>query len=639
MIFNQPMKETTRGGQIFLHNVRMFSQVSNNVVLWALVIAISLMVGVFWMQTTAELRSMGLAVLNAKLDLLLLSPHHLETVTLSDGNRLKIPAQTLLQLDAVKAVSEQLQHVLFTSLLFGLFSLSVGMAVIFWVLQRYGHHQTQDKFVRGDVFASPLDVQKMLKKAHVDSDIVLGESRLPLVRDSEKQHILMSGTSGSGKTTFLLELLDYIQSRNERAIVYDKSCSLIQAIYREDQDILLNPLDSRSRSWCLWQECRDKVDFESLAAAQIPMPPQAQDPFWVNGARTIFAAAAYQMRHLPQKSAKRLVEAISMTSLNEIQDILKGTVAENLVSDKIEKTAISIKAVLTNYLKSLEYLEPSENPFSIRRWIEQEDEKPGVLFISSLANKHETLKPLISTWLDIAVNTLLSLPEDRSRRIWILLDELPSLHQLPYLSSALSEARKFGGCFVLGFQNFAQLSHIYGHNGALAISALLNTRLIFRQPDPDMAAWSAKNLGEQVREEVREGLSYGANTMRDGISISKTEVTKPLISPSEIMRLANLHSYVRLPGNWPICELTFKPKPRAAKNPYFLPRELKQEQPHEEILEEQGENPSSATAENTEGGGQTVLPKASKKRGRPSKSKTVEALEGPDELSPETFFE
>src|ERR1700730_283886 len=118
------------------------------------------------------------------------------------------------------------------------------------------------------------------------------------------------------------------------------------------------------------------------------------------------------------------------------------------MSEKTEKTAISIKSVLATYLKSLCYIKEGDNSFSIRQWI-QNDTASGWLFISSLGSKHESLKPLITTWLDIAVNELLSLPPNSKRRIWVILDEVASLHQLPYLIHALSEARKFGGCFII----------------------------------------------------------------------------------------------------------------------------------------------------------------------------------------------
>ncbi|ENQ1129431.1 type IV secretion system DNA-binding domain-containing protein, partial [Shigella sonnei] len=78
----------------------------------------------------------------------------------------------------------------------------------------------------------------------------------------------------------------------------------------------------------------------------------------------------------------------------------------NLVEEKIEKTAISIRAVLTNYVKAIRYLQGIEHngePFTIRDWMRgvREDQKNGWLFISSNADTHASLKPVISMWLSI----------------------------------------------------------------------------------------------------------------------------------------------------------------------------------------------------------------------------------------------
>ena len=62
----------------------------------------------------------------------------------------------------------------------------------------------------------------------------------------------------------------------------------------------------------------------------------------------------------------------------------------------------------------------------------------------------------------------------------------------------------------------------------------------------------SQKFGETTLEEVREGISYGANTIRDGVSIQRVEVQKPVVPASEILKLSNLSCYVRLPGNYPI---------------------------------------------------------------------------------------
>ena len=286
------------------------------------------------------------------------------------------------------------------------------------------------------------------------------------------------------------------------------------------------------------------------------------DPFWINAARTIFAASARQMHKNPNRSISLLLKALLTADLGTLGKFLKGTEAETLASDKIEKTAISIRSVLTTYLKSLKYVKDVPNSFSIRQWIQNDDQR-NWLFISSISDKHETLKPLISMWLDIAANALMSLKPSNERRIWMIFDELPSLQRLPYLPESFAEARKFGGCLVAGMQSISQLRKIYGQNAAEEISNLCNTRIFFRDPSFDTAQWASKELGEIEIEEMKENISYSESAMRSGISISNQRYQKQIISASEVMQLNDLESFIRLPGLFPLTKIKFtfkKPK-------------------------------------------------------------------------------
>lgn len=56
----------------------------------------------------------------------------------------------------------------------------------------------------------------------------------------------MIGTTGSGKTTALRQLLDGIEAWGEAALVYDTSGEFIAHYYRPERgDIILNPVDAR----------------------------------------------------------------------------------------------------------------------------------------------------------------------------------------------------------------------------------------------------------------------------------------------------------------------------------------------------------------------------------------------------------
>lgn len=563
------MKNFTRGGQITLHNIRMFFQVMDKVVLLAAVVCLTVAGTCAW-KSTSEYERYVLGQYMWAATIPILDDHVTTRFIQPDGTKIEVKYTDIANAALVKDIVKHTSRKILISLIAGIFSGILTLFLLSRALRKHGEKQSEDKLLKGDNILSAETTKKLIIKNNQHSNLSL--ANLPLIKHTETAHLLFHGTTGSGKSNAIKELLDQIRARGDRAIIYDKSCNFLEEFYQPKSDIVLNPLDKRGQAWNLWLECRDSADFDNLAAAQIPMPLSTQDPFWVNAARTIFSAAAFEMRKDDDKSVMKLLQTLLTADLGSIQTYLKGTEAETLVSDKIEKTAVSIKSVLATYLKSLKYVREDKDPFSIRQWI-QADNANNWLFITSLGDRHETLKPLITAWLDIAVNSLLSLTSSEDRRIWLILDELASLQQLPYFTQTLSESRKFGGCVVVGIQNYAQLTKLYGHDGGREISALLNTRFMFRQPDPDMAKWSANNFGETYLDEIREGTSYGANTIRDGVSINRVETRKQVVSYSEIMSLSNLYAYVRLPGKFPITLVDFIYKKRKRQNVGFISRE------------------------------------------------------------------
>ena len=175
-------------------------------------------------------------------------------------------------------------------------------------------------------------------------------------------------------------------------------------------------------------------------------------------------------------------------------------------------------------------------------------------------------------WLAIASNAILGLKPDENRRVWVLMDEMPSLHRLPELGSIISEVRKFGGCYVIGLQSYAQLEKTYGKTAAQEMFDLLNTRFFFRAPSNAMASISSKELGEQEVDLSKESISYGANALRDGVNIGHDTKTRPIVTASEIQALDDLECYLRVPRS--VCQnLTFFDKLKHP-NPGFIKREF-----------------------------------------------------------------
>lgn len=467
-------------------------------------------------------------------------------------------------------------------ILSGLFASIITFIVvigIFWYIGRVGKKASDDEITGGRILEdNPKVVARLMRRRGTASHIVI--DGLPIVKDSEIQNFAMHGTVGTGKSTLMRKKLLRLREAGVPVIIYDKGNTFVEEFFDESIDTLLNPMDRRCANWDMWAECPTLPDLEAVTETLIPMG-NSGDPFWQGSARTIFAEGAEQMRSDKKRTYNSFLRTLLAIKLDKLRDFLAGTPASTLVDGSIEKTAISIRSVLTNYVKSLRYLQgidrEGKKPFTIREWMQGNSDKKrsGWLFITSNQRHHESLKPLISMWLGIASGHLLSLHENRYRRVWFFYDELPSLHKLPNLPYIIAEARKYGGCFVLGFQSYAQLEETYGPKFAAAIYDLLNTKFFFRSPSAAIAKFVEEDIGQTVRKRFSEQTSFGTDEVRDGISYGKDEERVSIVSYSDVQGLEDLQCFVTLPGKYPVVRLTLKyqPLPKVAEG--ILERDVK----------------------------------------------------------------
>jgi type IV conjugative transfer system coupling protein TraD len=556
-----------RGGQVLIHNFRMLRQVSIRAVIAATIVFVLVTVGLTYLRLNKQqayaVQCWAVAQAWNFFD------EKTKIVVTDQRTKITHKVSKLLNSPWLKIPLKQANNIFVSSIFYGQCSGILSLFLLFIILAKRGKKHSETKKLRGYEIATAKQAKKLLPQKARSNIQIAG---LSMPKDFETGHILIHGTTGMGKSVCIKELLDQIRKRGDRAIICDQGCDYVGSFYTEE-DIILNPLDERTASWNLWQECRYSADYDSLAAALIPSTTHSAEQFWSNGARIIFAAMAKKLKSISEMSIDLLLEAILKTKISEIEALLSDTEAASLVSSSIEKTALSFRSMLATYLKCLKYVKDEEKPFSIRQWV-QDDNKINWLFISSLADSHETLKPLISMWLDLAANSLMSLAPSYTRRIWLIFDELASLHKLPYLPNAFAQSRKFGGCIVAGIQSISQLRKVYGQHAADEISNMCNTRIFFRAPSNEAAVWTSKELGQHEIEEMKEGISYSESAMRSGISINKQTVYKDLITPAEIMNLRPLDAYIRLPGKFPITKITLQYKDRKSATKSFIPRKI-----------------------------------------------------------------
>lgn len=537
----------TRGGQAIVHNVRMTTQVFYQTFLAGFVIWIG---GIIWYACEAstdyerfvllkigQATIMGDAVPGNVTPILFRTP---------DGQQYWTNPKALIESGiAHKTLGAFETYLIHGALISGAFAL----LMLFWAwfyFTRTGRGLGSNQFLRGARFGTVRQVRRALWR-HAKGSFDIGGVNVPDIFETE--HILICGAPGTGKTNLIVKMLEGIRQRKRRAIVYDTAGTFVEKFYRPGIDVLLNPLDARSDRWSPWVDVPRDYHYDQIAESTIP--DKAGDPFWAKAARGTLVAVLRKLARQERPLISVLLDILLRSKLKDLATFVDGTEAAAFISPEGERTSAGVQAELASVMRSFSYLDDTADGLSIRDWVAHEKDDSW-LFITVKSDQLPSLRPLITVWLDIAISAIMSMTPDRNRRLYCVVDELPTLQKLPSLSDFLARARKYGGCGVLGFQSYPQLEATYGIQDAAAITGYCSTWVALRANDTPTAKHVSENLGQVEQVEANEGMSYGVNDMRDGVNLSRMQVTRPLVMHTEVTNLPNLAGYLRFGRSLPV---------------------------------------------------------------------------------------
>lgn len=547
----------TQGGQTQLHKLRMIKQVIGST------FKISLGVGVLtWCFYYYFFCDFFLDILNLPavgyawaIESLPSSPKVIKSFFrkfgffYDQGRFIKINTSTILHHSYCVQKVSFLIEILIEGVIFSIISIVLILIASISFFLYKGRKLKETKVLGGVTLVSLKQYIKAFKKQNLTKGIEM--DGIPLPFEAEVKHMMISGTTGSGKTNAMNHLLTALRERGDKAVIVDTSGDFVSKFYDSQTDKLLNPLDQRSEKWNMWKECQNAfTDFDDLASDFIP-EGGSYDPFWTTAAKQSFAAIMEVLWQEKNCHTQEFLDLAIRLPLQKAFKKLQHTNAASFFDKDGDKMAVSIRATLASHVNCLHSLSDVsvEDPraFSINEWMKDEQQK-GFLFLCCTPKQRSYLKPLLSAWFSASIKSLMDQGSDFNRRIWFLVDEVASLHKLRSLEMALAEARKFGGCFVLGFQNMSQIEILYGMSASKLISDLTGTKMAFATVDPYNAKKFAEMMGEQEIMEGNENVSYGAHEVRDGVSITHHKKFKPLVRNFDLTELSPLQAFIKVSG-------------------------------------------------------------------------------------------
>jgi len=369
---------------------------------------------------------------------------------------------------------------------------------------------------------------------------------MPIPLEDEAKHFKLIGTTGTGKSTAIREMLAGALERGDRAIIADPDGGYLRRFYDERRgDVILNPFDERSAKWDLYGELTNDYDVAQLARSLIP-DQEGSERSWRAYGRTFLEAVVRQTHDGGITDVKELHDTLVIAGTKELKTLVEGTPAQPFLDDHNIKMFDSIRSVTTSAMDALQYVGRQNGaPLSVRKWVQS---GRGVLFIPYQAGQIAALRSMISAWMRLAIFETMN-REEADRPLWFVVDELDALGQIDGLKDALARLRKFGGRCVLGFQSIAQVSGTYGRAEAQTIVENCGNTLILRCSGSERggtSSFASQLIGQ--REVLRTTESRSRQPFRFFSTTTRSQhfSIEPAVLDSEIEQLPDLKGFLKL---------------------------------------------------------------------------------------------
>lgn len=447
-----------------------------------------------------------------------------------------------------------------------------------WIYEMLPEENKGREYIGGKKFIDPSDLNRenfksgftnFLWRFDQSKALPVGMVRLP-PKEEPKQTFAV-GKPGSGKTNLMNYILQKIIQRKQKGIVHDYKGDYVEKFYDETRDKIFNPLDARTVNWCLFNDCFTVIDIEAFAWALIPNA-MTGEPFWNNAARDIFTGVLYYCYYNNKRTNKAIWDTLNLPN-SVLYALLRPTSGAEQGAKHLEdpegRTALNIMSNLMTFVKSFQFMQHMDGDFSITSWL-TDSKNNSLIFITNYANLENTLKPIISLFIQTVGKVLLSQRDDINRRVYFFLDEFGQLPNMMAIQNLMTASRSKGGSVFIGIQDIGQIDKIYKKESRTTILNSASNRIIFNCKDVDTAEFFSKDLGDTEYYETDVSNSLGGDK-GDRVNINKRKVKERLISKEEIQSLPDLSAFVSI-GHHDIAFSKWKYLKLKNKAPAFVQR-------------------------------------------------------------------
>lgn len=457
------------------------------------------------------------------------------------------PEEMIRVIDAIENILPQLHHFYSNALviLIADFTISLLFYLYFTATETV---KNSDRLIRGTQRVSSKELAKISgQQSGIIAQIPLSTGgSLSLTRSAIVRHLIVLGSSGSGKSQLLLQLLPQLLKQNYgslKAVIVDVKGEFIGHFFRPDRDFIFNPFDTRSVGWNLFNELSINLEHHIQTETE---PPVVR--LIANGLADIASHRQDKNKFFYNQSANVFFSAIMFCYINNLRtmrdfvrfcrrqpdEILKdfkkmptafGALGIGALSSGNE-TQANIMTTMHEQLNKFSSILEVDGNFSIRDFFRQ----PGNLYLSRAGSQSENFEAVFSLLVNLFALQIKGAPEPAAHeknalRYLVFIDEFSDLPAMASISKYLLPRSRSQGCaVVLGTQSIARIRQLYSKEGAIDLMNDISTRFYFKSKAADEAEAIAKDLGsaEVERASIGDNVTHGT-VLTGGNHSSDTE--------------------------------------------------------------------------------------------------------------------
>lgn len=392
-------------------------------------------------------------------------------------------------------------------------------------------------------------------------------------RTAEVSHLLMLGSTGSGKTQAIAKLLKDIFERGDKVVMLDTKGDYTSYACDPEKAFLISPGDARTPTWEVGSDIPSQLDLEVLLDALVEKEG-SENPIWPLSARAALKAVILKLLDRKKNfTFQDLDEELLPHNIRQAAKVYDPKLYDT-IKDPTNETGQSVLFTLNSMSGGLSSLYGNgKETFSVSNFLQ--DPSKSRLILRRHPSQEFTFKLSARLLLGVLQVQVLSMPDSKKRRVWVILDELAVLGEFRPLIEFLERGRSKGLCVVAGIQDYGTIEKYYKEESRSLYTNFVS-KMFLAMKEPNSAKYYAESIGENTYDRITTTANKNSIfSLTPAVSTQVAPQNVPIVSQSQLLHTPRpskkgIFAYADI-ASYPIARIKFPITPLIPKYPDFIP--------------------------------------------------------------------